>query len=267
MSLTVKQCPYTGPYANTNTKYPSKGPTVIALKRAMSRLGYMDWKGTEFTDEWPAGQALDKGFRHWQLDGDMPSDGVYGQQAWKTLRTAKIPTGTHKGEWALDAYALDLIKDEWASGQVPDEDDIRAKITEFCRVAESNEDSWHYRQARPVDVSVDPAATYVWSDCSGYVIQAYHYAKRKTGLLIPDPAKQGWTGYGNTDWYEDDHPQVQSPFKVGDLAHWYGHVAVCRKAGGEATAVWSSHGQEAGPQPVSLHYRSDLRFVVRPPLK
>jgi hypothetical protein len=268
MPLTIKQCRYTGPYASTNTKYPSKGPTVIALKRALARLGLMEWKGTQFTDEWPAGQALDQAFRTWQLSKYLPSDGIYGQQAWKVMRYQKVMDGTHKGDWAFDAYALNLINDEWAEGQVPDEEDVRLKIVDFCRVAESNEDAWHYRQARPVDVSVDPAASYVWSDCSGYVIQAYHYAKRKTGVLVPDPAIQGWTGYGNTDWYEDDHPKVSDGrFKVGDLAHYNGHVTLCRKAGGEVTAIWSSHGQEAGPQPVSLHYRPDLRFVVRPPLK
>lgn len=269
--LTVQQCPYTGPYASTATKFPSEGPTVVALKRAISRLGYMEWKGTEFTDKWPAGQALDKGFRHWQLDCDMPADGVYGQQAWKHMRAAKVKSGAHAGEYALDKLALRLIRDDWEAHNVPDEVDFRVALTRFCLLAEANEDAWHYRQARPVDVVVNPSAGYIWSDCSGYVIQAYHWAMTQSGFTVPDPSKGGgaapWSGYGNTDWYEDDHPHVtDGVFKVGDLAHYNGHVTLCRKAGGEVTAVFSSHGQEAGPQPVSLHYRSDLRFVCRPPL-
>ena len=100
-----------------------------------------------------------------------------------------------------------------------------------------------------------------------YVIQAYHYAGRKTSLAVPDPSKQDYTGYGNTDYYEDDHTHVTAPYKVGDLAHYSGHVTLCRRAGDAQTAVFSSHGSEAGPIPTSLHYRSDLRFVVRPPLK
>jgi hypothetical protein len=266
--LTIKQAPYTGPYASTLTKHPSEGPTVIALKRSLSRLGYLDWKGEKFTDQWPAGQTFDKAFRRWQLDEDMPADGIYGMQAWKMLRSAKVPKGKpNAGEYAIDKYSRDLLQKEWAAGQVPTAEDVRQAITEFCLKAERNEDNWHYRQARPVDVTIDPSASYVWSDCSGYVIQAYHFARVKTGLAVPDPAIQNWTGYGNTDWYEDDHPRVMDgKFQVGDLAHWNGHVAICRKAGTATTAVFSSHGQEAGPMPVSLHYRGDLRFVCRPPI-
>jgi hypothetical protein len=266
--LTEKQAPYTGPYASTATKFDSEGPTVIALKRAISRLGYLTWKGDEFTDQWPAGQSFDKAYRRWQLDEDMPADGVYGRQSWKMLRYAKVPPGKpHAGEYALDKYSQDLLRKEWDAEHTPDEDDIRTEIAHFCRLAEGNEDDWHYRQARPVDITVNPLASYVWSDCSGYVIQAYRWARDKTGLLIPDPAIQKWTGYGNTDWYEDDHPRVGEPYRTGDLAHYRGHVTLCRRGGTSTASIWSSHGQEAGPMPLSLHYRSDLRFVCRPPLK
>jgi hypothetical protein len=233
----------------------------------MSRLGFMVWKDN-FTNFWPAGGELDRAFRKWQLSKYMPADGVYGQQAWKTLRSVKVPAGApHAGEYALDKFAQKLIRDEWVADHVPDEEDFRHAIVEFCLAAEANEDNWHYRQARPVDVTVDPKAGYVWSDCSGYVIQAYHWAMAKSGLVVPDPSKQGWTGYGNTDYYEDDHPSVLSGiYKVGDLAHYSGHVTICRRAGGPTTAVFSSHGQEAGPMPTNIHYRSDLRKIVRPPL-
>jgi hypothetical protein len=272
VSLTPTQFPYTGPYSNAQTRHHSKGPTVIALKRTLARLGYMDWKD-EFTDMWPPGQVLDKAYRRWQLIEDMPADGIYGQQAWKLLRTMKVPAGRpNAGQYAIDKFSRDLVQEEWRESRLPDEDDIRAAMRDFCLKAEANEGNWHYLQRRPVDVTIDPSAGYVWSDCSGYVIQTYHWAKTKTGLAIPDPAKGGgagaWSGYGNTDWYEDDHPHVTDGlYRIGDLAHWYGHVAICRKGGSATTAIFSSHGQEAGPQAVSLHYRSDLRFVVRPPLK
>lgn len=263
----VKAAPFTGPYASAATKLPHEGPTVEALKRALSRLGYMAWKGLAFTASWPADGELDRAFRKWQRDLEMPGDGVYGEQEWKALRVAKVPAGApNAGEPALDSYAQNLIREEWEASHVPDEEDVRAAIAEFCRLAEANEPAWHYSQYRPVDVSCDPSASYLRYDCSSYVLTAYHYAKRKTGLDVPDPAKQGWTGYGNTDYHEDDHPRVSAPYKVGDLAHYNGHVTICRKAGDARTAVFSSHGQEAGPHPCSLHYRSDLRFVVRPPL-
>jgi len=267
--LSTKECPFTGPYSNASTKMKSKGPTVEALKRAISRLGFMTWKGQDFTQAWPRAGAFDTGFRKWQQENDIPADGVYGRQTWKELRSAKVTQGQHKGEYALDRYAQLLIRDEWQELNVPDEQDVRAAIVEFCLKAEGNEDAWHYRQARPVDVSVSPTAGYVWSDCSGYVIQAFYYAKQKTGVNVPDPAKGGgageWSGYGNTST-EDDWPRVGEPFRVGDLAHYSGHVTLCRRGGTARTAIFSSHGQEAGPMPVSLHYRSDLRYICRPPL-
>jgi hypothetical protein len=184
------------------------------------------------------------------------------------MRQQKVPAGKpNAGEYALDDYAQKLIKEEWEAENVPSVDDFRKALTEFCLAAERNEDAWHYRQARPVDVTVSPSASYIWSDCSGFVIQAYHWAMEKSGLTVPDPSKQGWTGYGNTDYYEDDHPSVLSgSYRVGDLAHYSGHVTICRKAGTSSTAIFTSHGQEAGPVPTSLYYRSDLRKIVRPPL-
>lgn len=268
MPLTVKQLPYTGPYSNAETNFPHQGPTVEALKRAVSRLGLLKWKGLEFTATWPRPGDFDRAFRRWQASHDMPADGIYGEQEWKALRAERVDDGEHAGEYALDAYARKLIREEYAAENVPDEADARAAITKFCLIAESREPYWHYRQARPVDVSVDPRAPYIWSDCSGYVIQAYHAARVACpGLDVPDPAIQGWTGYGNTSEHEDDHVRVSEPYKVGDLAHYVGHVTICRKGGTETTAIFSSHGQEAGPMPTSLHYRSDLRFVVRPPLR
>jgi hypothetical protein len=169
---------------------------------------------------------------------------------------------------AYDAYS-DWLLAEYAAAHpspVDDRQRVRDAITGFCVRAEANERNWHYSQARPFRVDVDPSAAWVSSDCSGFVVQSYHHARVVTGVPVPDPAKQGFSGYGNTDFWEDDHPRVSSPFLVGDLAHYPGHVTVCRRGGDSRTSVWTSHGSEAGPIPTSLHYRRDLRFVVRPPL-
>lgn len=266
--LTPTQVPYTGPYASTQTKLPSAGPTVLALKMAMRNLGLLG-SDAVMDEVWRG--ALDTAFRKWQRSVDLPGNGVYAEQAWKKLRAAK----TGAGRYALGTEARALIVRDYAEQRAEAELEklakIRAAITDFCLKAEANEDAWHYSQARPIDVSVNPSASYVRSDCSGYVIQSYYAARVKTGLNVPDPAKQGWSGYGNTREYEDDHPTVgNGQYLVGDLAH-YGvssssHVALCRRAGTSSTAVWSSHGTEAGPVPVSLFYGPPLLKVVRPPL-
>jgi len=267
-SLPVSAVPFTGPYGSSITELPNKGPTVEALKRAISRLGYIEWKGLGFTQFWPYDGAFDRGFRKWQRELEMPGDGLYGEQEWKAMRAARVPKSRpNAGEFALDQYAQKLIKDEWEAAHVPDEEDFRAAVTEFCLLAEKNEDAWHYVQYRPFPVAVNPSASSLKADCSSYVVMAYHWAMTKSGLAVPDPAGFNWAGFGNTET-EDDHPSVLSGlYRVGDLAHYVGHVTLCRKAGTATTAIFSSHGQEAGPMPVSLYYRRDFRKVVRPPLK
>jgi len=265
--ISVKQCPYTGLYSSDATRLPHKGPTVEALKRTLARLDFMEWK-EDFTQVWPANGALDKAFREWERSRGLPGDGVYGQQEWKFFRSAKITKGPKKGQFALDLYSRKLIRNEWTEENVPDETDFRAAITDFCLRAERNEDNWHYLMLRPLDESVEPNQSSILSDCSFYVKQAYWWARQKSGLLVPDPSKQGWgSGVGNTEWYENDHPRVTTGvYKVADLAHYPGHVTICRRPGTATTSVWSSHGKEAGPIPASLYYRSDFQYVVRPPL-
>jgi hypothetical protein len=54
-------------------------------------------------------------------------------------------------------------------------------------------------------------------------------------------------------------------YQIGDLAHYDGHVCLCYHAGNAETADWWSFGSEP-PSSRKLHYRSDFRKVVRPPL-
>jgi hypothetical protein len=52
---------------------------------------------------------------------------------------------------------------------------------------------------------------------------------------------------------------------VGDLAHYDGHVCLCFHPGNADSADWFSFGSEP-PSKRKLHYRSDFKFVVRPPM-
>jgi len=253
------------------------GPDVIAYKRAISRAGRWPWNPSGWDD------SFSNAFSHGTSGGGVGASGVAGFQrqagldpsgwldesTFAALCASLVPAGRHAGEPLFDSACITLLNRAAKQFAKPaaGEDRVRAAIAEFCEKAEKNEPCWHYAQNRPVDVDVDPSAASIASDCSGIVIQAYHYAMEKTGLDVPDPAKQRWSGFGSTDQFEDDHPQVtDGDYRVGDLAHYRGHVCICRKAGDGSTAVWTSHGQESGPEPRSLHYRSDFRFVVRPPL-
>jgi hypothetical protein len=263
MTLTPKQVPYTGQKGSDATKHDADAPTIQALKRAMVRMDYLDKPLDELDNRWPAGGAFDQSFGRWKLDVGLANDHTYGENAWEKIRAAKVKSGSHKGEYALDSYAQNLIQTEASNGGATNEDKVRAKITEFCQRAIAEPD-WYYSQNRAVDVSVNPDGP-TTSDCSGSTIQAFYYAKKQTGLAVKDPSQQGWSGYGNTNYYEDDWPTVTGQYKVGDLAHYDGHVCCCFKAGDSDTSDWFSFGSEP-PSKRKLNYRSDFRKVVRPDL-
>lgn len=255
-------------YPPTSTAHGQSPPgdDVTALKRAISRAGF--WKWQTFSDDYTTGFAHGdgngKGVAGYQRSVGIDGTGTYGAHTHDRLRTAKVPAGApHEGEDVWDQTAVNLYKGA-GTGGTTDVDRVRKKLTEFCERA-IGEPDWYYSQARAIDVSVNPDGANT-SDCSGSCIQAFHFAKRETGLDVPDPAMQGWSGYGNTNYYEDDHPKVTTgQYLVGDLAHYDGHVCLCYHAGDADSADWFSFGSEP-PSKRKLYYRDDFRFVVRPPL-
>lgn len=263
--LTDRQVPYTGPYGRPESGLKSKGPTAEALKRAMGRMGFMPWNDYDqhFND------ALAEALSEWN-----PGSAGYGEGRWKKIRGARVPEGrTHEGEYALDLYARKLIQDE--AGETSESDKealVQRYITEFWQKAIQNRSRWHYTQNRPFRVDVDPSGAYILGDCSSTPVQALYYAGKKAKAKVVDPAKQGFSGFGNTDLFEDNWPVVGAPFRVGDLAHFHSsrHVVQCIRAGTVTTAVWGSNGKEADPQSFTLpqysRYPEEFLYVVRPPL-
>jgi hypothetical protein len=190
---------------------------------------------------------------------------VRAQAGWKrtgTYNEAVKDRLENKG--FFDARAISLIK-SWKPPPAPKEPQIRAAMSDFCIRAEAVEERWHYTQKRPFSgIGSEPERVH-YGDCSAYCVLVYAWAKKVTNCDVRDPSGYNFAGYGNT-WDDlDGHGRVTS-YLVGDLAHWEGHVAICRKAGTRSTSVWSSFGSERGPHPVSLDYRSDFRFVCRPPI-
>jgi hypothetical protein len=271
VSLSEAQAPFTEPYAVAGNPrgYRSKGPTAEACKRALAHLGFLPWKEDgDWDQHW--NEDLNTAAGKWKAKRGLSdaSDGSWGRKAHDVMQTAWYEKdGDHLP--AFDGYAQKLLQDEAAKaaggGKSP-EQRVRDAIVNFCETGLAHPDGWTYSQSRAVRVDVDPAGN-VTSDCSGSVLQAYAAARRACpDLVIPDPAKQGWSGYGNTDYYEDDHPTVTSgQYQVGDLAHYDGHVCLCIKAGDSSSADWWSFGSEP-PSRRKLYYRSDFRKVVRPPL-
>jgi hypothetical protein len=268
MSLSEKQAPFSEPYALAgNPKgFRSKGPTAEAVKRALAHLGFLVWD-PPYDQHWNV--IVDEAAAAWKrkrgIIGQSSDDGSWGKGAHDIMRTAWYEKSGEQLP-AFDEYSQELLQDEakaHSGGKSPAEK-VQAKIVEFCEQGLEHPGGWNYTQNRAVKVSVDPSGN-VNSDCSGSVIQAYHYAKRQTDLDVPDPAKQSWSGYGNTSYYEDDHPRVSGSYRVGDLAHYDGHVCLCIKAGNWDSSDWWSFGSEP-PSRRKLAYRSDFRYCCRPPL-
>jgi hypothetical protein len=268
--LTERQFPATFPYYGpSDQRQPHKGATAEALKRAMARLGLMDW--VDFDQVY--GPLLEAAMAKWQKKVQVKATGQYGRASWEAIRDARVPTGRpNAGDYALDRFARALVQAEAkVTADSSEEEKVQERITEFCVRAIANEPHIGYDQRRPFAPSVDPASSFD-TDCSGFVVEAFDYAKRMTSLNVPDPAKQGFSGYGNTDLYEDDHPKVAAPYRVGDLCHFFSprHVIVCIEAGDVAGAHWASHGREAGPEELRLlsysRYPGEFLYVVRPPL-
>ena len=254
-----------------------QGPDVLAMKRAMSHAQrWLPWAPstwnelyrTSFAMGYGGGQVATSGIRGFQRQEDMNETGIVNDATYQKIRRARIPVGPREGDPILDTVSIALIKKaiEIFSPEARVQR-IRAAITDFCKRAEAAEENWHYTQQRPyTGLGVAPER-YHENDCSSYVIIAYYAARQVAGIPIPDPSGYRYSGYGNTWDNLDGHPRVgNGNYLVGDLAHYDGHVTICRKPGSSATAVWSSFGAEDGPEPLPLYYRGDFLKVVRPPL-
>jgi hypothetical protein len=209
-----------------------------------------------------------------------PSNGWLGERTFNTLRSARVPSGPHAGEMAMDSVAVGLIEDAWNMYAGKPEpappqatiDDVRAAITEFCVDSIRCADVWTYEQLRPMDHFGVPATKpHHGDDCSEHATTALYWAKAQTGVAVPDPNHSGWNGYGYTGTLVDN-PRCSAPYRVGDMGI-YGestgstsHVVTCYEPGDASTSEWASNGSDEAPYAVELHYRSDLLCVVRPPL-
>jgi hypothetical protein len=269
MALTEEQAPFTEPYAlaGNESGFKSKGNTALAVKRALAHLGFLKWEPDKWDKQW--NQKVNDAAAKWkQKRGLIPAsshDGSWGKKAHDLMRSTWYEKSGDRLD-AFDGESQDLLKEEKkaSGGDGSNEDKVRGKLTEFAERAIAEPD-WAYTQNRAIDVSVNPEGPNE-SDCSGSTIQGFHYAKRETGLNVQDPAQQGWSGYGNTNYYEDDWPTVtDGKYREGDLAHYDGHVTYCYRAGDSHSADWFSFGSEP-PSSRKLNYRSDFRKVVRPKL-
>lgn len=147
---------------------------------------------------------------------------------------------------------------------------VRSSIAAYCAAAVANEERIHYSQRRPFPF-VDLIG-YGWHtlDCSGFVVNCFWNAMHDLQVWIADPSGMRMSGWGSTftmePWLRAHGKRVTTqPFLVGDIAMFDGHTMVCSRRGTNASAEWTSHGSEGGPDVRKIGYRDDLRGVWRHP--
>lgn len=253
------------------------GPDCLAMKRIASKAQrWMPWAPSQWDNRYNEQIAMgkgtglvgDTGMRGIQRQEGHTQDGIVDDEWYQVLRKIRIPTGPNQGDPIIDSTCVKLFAQAaYEFSEDAKLDKIREAMRDFILIAEANEAVWHYTQARPfTGIGADPATTH-FNDCSSYVILVYYAARKATGISIPDPSGYRYGGYGNT-WDDlDGHSRVTSGnYLIGDLAHYDGHVTICKKGGSADTSQWSSFGQEAGPNEEKLYYRPDFIKVVRPKL-
>ena len=153
---------------------------------------------------------------------------------------------------------------------------VRAAMSSFCTTAENYRLRWYYAQVRPFHgfgVTADQPHT---ADCSAYVSLVFNWAMHHTGIYLPDPLNERYSGWGYTGTQYDylhRHPAPVDKYLVGDMAIMGTasntvHTLICRKAGSGATSIFSSNGhgssvfQYDAPEPMSLNQAKSLQPLV-----
>jgi len=264
-------------YPPSEDKGTFNGEDVLAFKRTVAHAQrWLPWVPSNWDNVYNerfamgrgTGEVEDTGVRGFQRQEGLDDTGIINDATYQRMRRARIPVGERKGAPCMDAESVRLLR---IATQEHSEDEkirkIRTAMSDFMRRAEANERVWHYDMGRPYSgLGKQPEQVHV-NDCSSYVCLIYWWARIQSGVLIPDPSGYRYSGYGNT-WDDlDGHPRITSGnYFVGDLAHYDGHVTICRQPGNGSTSRWSSFGAEGGPDDLGLYYRPDFVKVVRPRL-
>lgn len=214
------------------------GRDVLAVKRALSRAGYIRWGG--FTSIFGPYAAIS--LKRFQAKERLKQDGIYGEASHRHLAPY------------FDAYGA------WLMGQAAETPELRKRrsIVAAAMFGYTSRNSIHYSQAAGyrmwgVRHRIRPPSVPVWEDCSSFATWCYWVAD------APDPNGLGYSGYGFTGT-QIGHGRMVHPDELepGDLV-FYGrrsipsHVAVYVGSGRVV-----SHGSEAGPLLLPRTYRSDV---------
>jgi hypothetical protein len=116
MGLTEEQAPFVEPYAKAGNAsgFKSKGNTALAVKRALSRLGFfVPWEPEAWDKHWNArlSDAAAAWKRHRGLIPEGSNDGSWGRKSHDVMQTAWILKNDVE-QPAFDSEAQRLLQEE-----------------------------------------------------------------------------------------------------------------------------------------------------------
>lgn len=227
----------------------TKGGDVLAVKRALSKAGYMKWGG--FTRTF--GIFAERSLKRFQKAHKLKADGVYDLPDHHQL----APAFDDYGAWLMGARAK--------PGKGTDQE-TRDAIVAAMFLLYHNRQAVHYTMSgsrmQGVREKIRPPLFPRWEDCSSAATWAYFAAG------APDPNGLGYNGQGYTGTLSRRGAAVPTDkAKPGDLVFYgsgwpYHHVAVYI-GGGRVI----SHGSEGGPYLLPIDYRSDRAMIRTYPLR
>lgn len=217
-------------------KRGSRGKDVLAVKRALSRAGYLKWGG--FTPLF--GVFAERALKKFQKAKGVKVDGEVGANTLKKLAPY------------FDSYGYLLYVGHTFNKNQNANDVKRAKIYAYALWGYNNRGLIHYAQQRPMDLLNDLYHLPVSNDCSEFATKAYKYA----GATDPNGVNYNGSGYTGT-LASHGRRVTLGQAQVGDLvlygpAPTYEHVAIYI---GNGRVI--SHGSEGGPYLLPIDYRSD----------
>jgi len=240
----------------------ARGLDVVAVKRTLSRAGFMQWGA--FTQAW--GPAATEACRRFQASTGLAQSGQYERATHDALLQA-----TRKGhptESAWDAYGRTLMEQFCAA--VGEEARVRRAIVDAARFWQTRRADIDYSQVRPFELKRPPEVP-ARIDCSGFVTIC-HLAGGANNPNVERGKRLPYNGLGYTGTLLNGGRRCAvEELRPGDLV-FYGFTTTPGPAfplnSPTHVALWlgdgdvMSHGRKQGPERLGYAYRAVNCFVT-----
>lgn len=249
-----------------NLVFGSKGPDVVAVKRALSRAGYMEWGN--FTTLYGVGMR-EAVHRLHKAHGRPPNG--YGPRAHTDLENSRAVG--KPGQWAFDSIAITIMEQTWDKLHISPEDIIRGNILAAWRRMYAYRGNMPYSQRRPFPHGVDMSFLLLplsgGIDCSGTMTFGYDAANAKSPNVYAG-TRMSYNGAGYTGTLLAGGQRCSRlDMEPGDMV-FYGSTPSWKASGAFPTgspthvAGWegdsAQHVYSMGSYPMG-HYPKDYRSI------